>query len=202
MAKAKAKGKKDSAGGAHSHIRARIDYLYNTATFLQSIGKPSPQQPSASQQNDQINIAEDATKLQGTERIVPQIVKSDLALEEEPTKPKNTSVTERLPQLSRVYMSQMRGVSLKSQLRLPIDVKRSFCKRCDTFLIPGVTCTQDIRNASRGRKKPWADVLVVCCSTCGTEKRFPQTDKRSKKLFERRKEVPKEEHKDEVMAGA
>ncbi|GLA49560.1 hypothetical protein CBS147343_7955 [Aspergillus niger] len=202
MGKAKAKGKKDPAGGAHSHIRARIDYLYNTATFLQSIGKPSPQQPSASQQNDQINIAEDATNLQGTERIVPQIVKSDLALEEEPTKPKNTSVTERLPQLSRVYMSQMRGVSLKSQLRLPIDVKRSFCKRCDTFLIPGVTCTQDIRNASRGRKKPWADVLVVCCSTCGTEKRFPQTDKRSKKLFERRKEVPKEEHKDEVMAGA
>ncbi|GKZ79644.1 hypothetical protein AnigIFM56816_003847 [Aspergillus niger] len=202
MAKAKAKGKKDSAGGAHSHIRARIDYLYNAATFLQSIGKPSPQQPSASQQNDQIDIAEDATKIQGTERIVPQIVKSDMALVEEPTKPKNTSMTERLPQLSRVYMSQMRGVSLKSQLRLPIDVKRSFCKRCDTFLIPGVTCTQDIRNASRGRKKPWADVLVVCCSTCGTEKRFPQTDKRSKKLSERRKELPKEEQKDEVMAGA
>ncbi|GCB21575.1 ribonuclease P protein subunit rpr2 [Aspergillus awamori] len=202
MAKAKAKGKKDSAGGAHSHIRARIDYLYNAATFLQSIGKPSPQQPSASQQNDQIDIAEDATKMQGTERIVPQIVKSDMALVEEPTKPKNTSMRERLPQLSRVYMSQMRGVSLKSQLRLPIDVKRSFCKRCDTFLIPGVTCTQDIRNASRGRKKPWADVLVVCCSTCGTEKRFPQTDKRSKKLSERRKELPKEEQKDEVMAGA
>ncbi|KAL3263638.1 hypothetical protein ABHI18_001598 [Aspergillus niger] len=202
MAKAKAKGKKDSAGGAHSHIRARIDYLYNAATFLQSIGKPSPQQPSASQQNDQIDIAEDATKMQGTERIVPQIVKSDMALVEEPAKPKNTSMRERLPQLSRVYMSQMRGVSLKSQLRLPIDVKRSFCKRCDTFLIPGVTCTQDIRNASRGRKKPWADVLVVCCSTCGTEKRFPQTDKRSKKLSERRKELPKEEQKDEVMAGA
>ncbi|GKZ72924.1 hypothetical protein AnigIFM60653_001898 [Aspergillus niger] len=202
MAKAKAKGKKDSAGGAHSHIRARIDYLYNAATFLQSIGKPSPQQPSASQQNDQIDIAEDATKMQGTERIVPQIVKSDMAFVEEPTKPKNTSMRERLPQLSRVYMSQMRGVSLKSQLRLPIDVKRSFCKRCDTFLIPGVTCTQDIRNASRGRKKPWADVLVVCCSTCGTEKRFPQTDKRSKKLSERRKELPKEEQKDEVMAGA
>ncbi|GKZ34271.1 hypothetical protein AbraIFM66950_004456 [Aspergillus brasiliensis] len=202
MVKAKAKGKKDSAGGAHSHIRARIDYLYNAAIFLQSIGKPPPQQPSVRQQNDQVDEAEDATKMQGTERIVPQIVKPDKPLETEPTKPVTPSTTERLPQLSRVYMSQMRGVSLKSQLRLPIDVKRSFCKRCDTFLIPGVTCTQVIRNASRGRKKPWADVLVVCCSTCGTEKRFPQTDKRSMKLSERRKEMPKKEQKDEVMAGA
>ncbi|PYH71101.1 ribonuclease P Rpr2/Rpp21/SNM1 subunit [Aspergillus vadensis CBS 113365] len=202
MAKAKAKGKKDSAGGAQSHIRARIDYLYNAATFLQSIGKPSPQQPSVSQQNDQIDEAEDGAKFQETERIVPQMVESDVSPANDSTKPINPSTTKRLPQLSRVYMSQMRGVSLKSQLRLPIDVKRSFCKRCDTFLIPGVTCTQDIRNASRGRKKPWADVLVVCCSTCGTEKRFPQTDKRSKKLSERRKEAPKEEQKDEVMAGA
>ncbi|GLB03350.1 hypothetical protein AtubIFM57258_007928 [Aspergillus tubingensis] len=202
MAKAKAKGKKDSAGGAHSHIRARIDYLYNAATFLQSIRKPSPQKLSASQQNDQMDEAEDGAKLQGTERIVPQMVESDVSPANEPTKPINPSTTQRLPQLSRVYMSQMRGVSLKSQLRLPIDVKRSFCKRCDTLLIPGVTCTQDIKNASRGRKKPWADVLVVCCSTCRTEKRFPQTDKRSKKLSERRKEAPKEEQKDEVMAGA
>jgi ribonuclease P protein subunit RPR2 len=79
----------------------------------------------------------------------------------------------------------MRGVSLKTQLRLPVEVKRSVCKRCDTLLIPEVNSTEEIRNASRGRRKPWADVRVVRCSTCGTEKRFPQTDRRSKKLSER-----------------
>ncbi|KAJ5825301.1 hypothetical protein N7474_002439 [Penicillium riverlandense] len=91
--------------------------------------------------------------------------------------------------LSRVYLSQMRGVSLKTQTRLPIEVKRSFCKRCDTLLVPGVNCSHEVQNASRGGNKPWADVRVVRCLVCKTEKRFPQTDKRGKKLVERRKEA-------------
>ncbi|PYH79876.1 Rpr2-domain-containing protein, partial [Aspergillus uvarum CBS 121591] len=135
----KSKGKKDSAGGVNSHIRARIDYLYKAATFLQA-----------------------------------------------------QSSAHHLPQLSRNYLSQMRGVSLKTQLRLPVDMKRSFCKRCDTLLLPGVTCTREMRNPSRGRRKPWAELLVIRCSTCGTEKRFPQTEKRSKKLTDRRQEQGQE----------
>jgi hypothetical protein len=51
-----------------------------------------------------------------------------------------------------------------------------------------VTCSHEIRNESRGGKKPWADVLVVRCFACGTEKRFPQTDKRATKLALRRQE--------------
>lgn len=77
---------------------------------------------------------------------------------------------------------------MKTQIRLPVTLKRSFCKRCDTILIPGVTCSHETKNASRGGKKPWANVLVVQCLSCGTEKRFPQTEKRGKKLVERRKE--------------
>ncbi|PWY90492.1 Rpr2-domain-containing protein [Aspergillus sclerotioniger CBS 115572] len=191
MAKTKVKGKKDSAGGAHSHIRARINYLYNAATFLQSVATPPAQQ-----QIDKTGQKENDTVMQASARIVPQLANSETVLEKAPAGPSTQATTEHLPQLSRVYMSQMRGVSLKTQLRLPVDVKRSFCKRCDTRLIPGVTCMQEIRNASRGRKKPWADVLVVCCSTCGTEKRFPQAEKRSRKLSERRKDIsqhPREE---------
>ncbi|CAI7574442.1 unnamed protein product [Penicillium viridicatum] len=65
---------------------------------------------------------------------------------------------------------------------------RNLSRRCDTILIPGVTCSHETKNASRGGKKPWANVLVVRCLSCGTEKRFPQTEKRGKKLVERRKE--------------
>ncbi|CAI7605831.1 unnamed protein product [Penicillium crustosum] len=65
---------------------------------------------------------------------------------------------------------------------------RNLSRRCDTILIPGVTCSHETENASRGGKKPWANVLVVRCLSCGTEKRFPQTEKRGKKLVERRKE--------------
>jgi ribonuclease P protein subunit RPR2 len=104
-----------------------------------------------------------------------------------------STIRKPLTNLSRVYASHMRGVSLKTQTRLSVPVKRSFCKRCDTSLIPEVSCTQKIRNESRGRKKPWADVLVIRCLVCGTEKRFPQTEKRSKKLSERRKELKEQD---------
>ncbi|PYI03500.1 Rpr2-domain-containing protein [Aspergillus sclerotiicarbonarius CBS 121057] len=196
MAKAKVKGKKDSAGGAHSHIRARINYLYNAATFLQSVATPHTQQ-----QIDKTDEKENDTVTQASARIVPQMANPEIVSEKGSAGLASQASTEHLPQLSRVYMSQMRGVSLKTQLRLPVDVKRAFCKRCDTRLIPGVTCMQETRNASRGRKKPWADVLVVRCSTCGTEKRFPQAEKRSKKLSERRKEIP-QQPKEEPTAGA
>lgn len=90
--------------------------------------------------------------------------------------------------LPRQYVSQMRGISLKSQQRLPIEVKRSICKRCDLILIQGTTCEGEIRNESRGQKKPWADVRVVRCRACGVEKRFPMCQKRSQKLAVRHRQ--------------
>ncbi|PYH97650.1 Rpr2-domain-containing protein [Aspergillus ellipticus CBS 707.79] len=190
MVKPKAKGKKDAPGNAQSHIRARLDYLYNAAIYLQSVANPHPPHsppspPPVNQPPDRNDEGEDATATQPSMRIVPHVVASGMEAAGQDAQ----ATTDHLPQLSRVYMSQMRGVSLKAQLRLPVHVKRSFCKRCDTHLIPEKTCTHEIRNASRGRKKPWADVLVARCSTCGTEKRFPQTEKRSKRLSERRKEA-------------
>ncbi|EED15393.1 conserved hypothetical protein [Talaromyces stipitatus ATCC 10500] len=90
--------------------------------------------------------------------------------------------------LPRHYINQMRGVALKTQQRLSQETKRGFCKRCDLLLIPGETCTEEIQNESKGRRKPWADVLVVRCKACETVKRFPQNRKRSMKLAVRRKE--------------
>src|SRR5207247_2204446 len=77
--------------------------------------------------------------------------------------------------IARQYLSQVRAVSLKCQLRLPGDIKRSVCKRCDSLLIPGSTCTEETENKSRGRKKPWADVLIVQCNTCGSSRRYPKS---------------------------
>ena len=180
---AKVKGKKGVAGGVNSHIRARLNYLHAAATYLQTGEIPSRRStgpdPFGGAQ------AEDKESEPAPARIVPQVVNRDETIKEESTTAETpTSLN---PNLSRVLISHMRGVSLKSQLRLPVEVKRSFCKRCETLFVPGVNCVQEIRNDSRGRSKPWADVLVVRCTTCGTEKRFPQTEKRSKKLAERRK---------------
>ncbi|EAW15557.1 ribonuclease P Rpr2/Rpp21/SNM1 subunit [Aspergillus fischeri NRRL 181] len=143
---AKAKDKKSSSG-VNSHLRARLAYLHNAASLLQSVAVSSkkPDDQRADNGNPEIS---------GSTRIEPHV------------------------------------------LRLPVEVKRSFCKRCDTLLIPSVNCTHEIRNESRGRRKPWADVLVIRCTTCETEKRFPQTEKRSKKLAEHRKEKAQAEKPD------
>ncbi|OCK78654.1 Rpr2-domain-containing protein, partial [Lepidopterella palustris CBS 459.81] len=73
--------------------------------------------------------------------------------------------------------SHLRAVSLKGQVQLSQNVKRSICKCCNTILIPGRTSTTTVENNSRGGKKPWADVLLVECTTCGSKKRFPMGSK-------------------------
>lgn len=184
---AKAKGKKGLSGGAHSHIRARLDYLHNASAYLQSVATTS-KQPSSQLVNE--NVArQDGQSKSASKRIVAHLLSHITTSEKKPTSADARANLDHLPHLSRVFISQMRGVSLKTQLRLSAETKRSFCKRCDTILSPGVSCVQEIRNESRDRKKPWADVQIIRCTTCGTEKRFPQTERRSKKLSERRKQI-------------
>lgn len=74
----------------------------------------------------------------------------------------------------RYLINQLKGVSRKSVIRLDRNIKRSICKRCDELLLDGKSSSKQIENRSASRRsKPWADVLVVKCETCGTSKRFP-----------------------------
>jgi ribonuclease P protein subunit RPR2 len=78
--------------------------------------------------------------------------------------------------------ADLQQVSRKAQLRLSVDMKRTICKRCNTILVHGRTATQTLENASKGGKKPWADVLVLECKVCGGKKRFPMgMEKQAKK---------------------
>lgn len=180
---AKAKAPKEGKN-SKSHVKARLEYLQGAAEYFQSVSK-FPDQARAA-------ITDDATVVNNgaDELFAPKDTPNTYA-----GKPTTASkgqgqghrnANKTLANLSRVSISHMRGVSLKTQTRLPVPVKRSFCKRCDTLMLSGVNCTHEVTNASRGRKKPWADVLVVRCLVCSTEKRFPQTDRKSKKLKERK----------------
>lgn len=73
----------------------------------------------------------------------------------------------------RYLINQMKGVSRKSVIRLHKDVKRSVCKRCDELLAEDKNSTTEVENRSANLSKPWADILVIKCKTCGTSKRFP-----------------------------
>lgn len=84
--------------------------------------------------------------------------------------------------------SHLRAVSLKSQMRLSQDLKRSICKVCNTPLITEATSDASTENLSKGGRKAHADALVVSCRTCGTKKRFPVGAQRQKKKAQRRTE--------------
>lgn len=82
---------------------------------------------------------------------------------------------------SRQLITDLRNVSHKSVIRISPGMKRTICKYCDTLLVEGQTCSSAVENKSKGGKKPWADVLVIKCHTCGGEKRFPVNTERQKK---------------------
>ncbi|KAI1278912.1 RNAse P Rpr2/Rpp21/SNM1 subunit domain-containing protein [Xylaria sp. FL0933] len=101
---------------------------------------------------------------------------------------------------ARHLLTDLRATSLKSQIRLSPAIKHTMCKFCDTLLIEGETSTSIVENKSRGGKKPWADVLVVTCNTCGRAKRFPVQSPRQKRRPNREqapKDTPKHEAKEQ-----
>ena len=87
--------------------------------------------------------------------------------------------------MSRRLATDMRSVSLKTRIRLTPTVKQSVCKFCDSILIEGHSCTSAVENRSRGGRKPWADVLVRKCHTCGRERRYPISEEKQKRKMER-----------------
>lgn len=75
--------------------------------------------------------------------------------------------------LSQRVASQIRPVARKAVIKVAPSIKRNICKRCNVLLIPGNSSEIHIENQSRDQTKPWADVQVVRCKTCGYEKRYP-----------------------------
>jgi ribonuclease P protein subunit RPR2 len=198
MGKAKALKEGKNAKNAKSHFKARMEFLDKAANYLQAVTTaPVSVSVSAETQaagrDDQEFSDKEAEKHMVPEHTLnssaKEVVKSETDIHSRQMSKKP------LANISRVYISHMRGVSLKTLTRLPVPTKRSFCKRCETPLTSGVTCSQEIQNASRGRKKPWADVKVVRCLVCGTEKRFPETERKSKKLVERRQQKQEQEQR-------
>ncbi|KAL7621128.1 hypothetical protein AAE478_008442 [Parahypoxylon ruwenzoriense] len=98
--------------------------------------------------------------------------------------------------LSRRFLTDLRATSLKSQIRLSPAVKRTICKFCDSLLVEGETSSTVVENKSKGGKKPWADVLVVKCHTCGGIKRFPVQAHRQKRRPLREKEREEKQEKE------
>jgi ribonuclease P protein subunit RPR2 len=131
-------------GVPNKHLHARTTFLYQAATYL-TLQAAIDTQEHSKEKTEAANQALTG----GSVHVRPQ---SALALQ---------------------LGSHLRAVSLKGQVRLSTDLKRTLCKTCNTILIPGQTSTQTVENESKGERKPHADVLVVECNFCKSKKRFP-----------------------------
>jgi ribonuclease P protein subunit RPR2 len=153
---AKAKTSKGAGSVPNKALHSRVSFLYQAAAYL------------ATQQQHSKAIARGASP-QGGQTTVAAANDSEAL---------GDSTFERV---SRRLIFDLRLVSLKVQMRMSPTMKHSICKNCDTLLIDGSTCSSKVENKSKGGKKPWADVLVRKCNTCGFEKRFPLRAERQKR---------------------
>ena len=72
------------------------------------------------------------------------------------------------PELSYRYVQLAKKISMKYKVKLPSELKRAFCKHCNTYLVPSKNCRVRIQN-----KK-----VIYACANCKGFMRFPLIKKR------------------------
>lgn len=169
-----AKGAANSAGKGvpNKHLHARISFLSQAATYLALQQNQSPQISHPLQNGIDVESSR-STKGQANDHLV-----SFERTEDGVVLNKSSLSSQGLPQL---LANNLRAVSLKGQVRLSHRLKRSLCKVCNATLVAGITSQSRMENSSKGGKKPWADLLVITCKACQTEKIFPVGAQRQSK---------------------
>lgn len=146
-------------GEANKSLRSRVNFLQLAGAYLHYAGSKSLDEPE-----DHLDAHEESLEMH-TE-------------ESEISGGKHAA-------MQRHLTSHMRTASQRSQVRLSQDVKHSFCKRCDVRLDAFSSCDEYFENKSSKARKPWADLKVVACKACGTQKRFPIGARRQPKKKQR-----------------
>jgi ribonuclease P protein subunit RPR2 len=60
------------------------------------------------------------------------------------------------PERSRRYIELLRKIGMRYNIRLPKELKKKFCKNCNTLLKPGLTSTTRVQNKT----------LTIKCMFC------------------------------------
>ncbi|KAI0397700.1 RNAse P Rpr2/Rpp21/SNM1 subunit domain-containing protein [Xylariaceae sp. FL0594] len=171
MAKPKANSKANPSV-PNKHLYSRLSYLHQAAMFLGAQAHKAQAQAQAVQPPKSSSQPEKEGGRAPTSQ--NDSSRKNQGVEEE-------SKEQTRLKLARYLMTNFRATSLKSQIRVSPAIKRTTCKFCDALLVEGRTSTSVVENASKGGRKPWADVLVVRCLACGGAKRFPVGAERQKR---------------------
>ncbi len=70
------------------------------------------------------------------------------------------------PERAQHYVRVARRIAMKTKLRLPEDYRRLICRKCKSFILPGVNCRIRIQQ----RREPH---MVITCLNCGEHTRIP-----------------------------
>lgn len=67
------------------------------------------------------------------------------------------------PELADSYVERARKIGMRTQVRIPRELKRRVCKHCDSYLVFG----DNARVRVRGKH------ITVTCEECGGQMRYP-----------------------------
>ncbi|KAL8685347.1 MAG: hypothetical protein Q9224_005854 [Gallowayella concinna] len=167
-------------------LDARVSFLYQASTYFAGV-RLSNISDTGQAAFDRLQEDQKQVDLTASAHmpISNQSIELDLEPKEIATKESSKPPLVFDESSTRLMLSQLKGISRKSSTRIPSGMKRSICKRCDLLLIHGRTSSQRLENKSRGGKKPWADVLVITCNSCGTAKHIPVGAKRQPRRKDR-----------------
>ena len=184
-------GKKKEGQVPNKHLHSRISYLWQVANYMSQITNES-QDKSTRDKSERQGLDSLRDDNFGERRSLQGVYSSAELATTSTSEAKKFSHSARHtpninPSQSSRFVSHIRTISLRSQIKLSPGMKHSFCSHCESPLLPGSTSTSEIENRSRGGRKPWADVLVVTCKLCGTAKRSPIGAKPQPKRKERRR---------------
>jgi len=70
------------------------------------------------------------------------------------------------PEQAQRYVKIARRIAMRTRLRLPKEYRSLVCRKCKSFILPGVNCRIRIQQ----RREPH---MVITCLNCGGHSRIP-----------------------------
>jgi ribonuclease P protein subunit RPR2 len=163
-------GKKDPATRVpNRQSHARISFLYQAASYFANLESQSLLLSTKSR-----GTSAELTQIgDQNDELVKQNDDVDYTKSRRNSKARTCIKTDQHKHAVSAFLgSHLRIIGRKSQVKVAQSIKRDICKRCNVILQEGKTSATRIENKSYERQKPWADVLVVTCLSCGMEKRY------------------------------
>ena len=84
------------------------------------------------------------------------------------------------PERSKRYVQLARKIAMRYNIQIPQTLRRRFCKKCNSYLVPGQNC--QVRTSAKQR------AVIIKCLECGNLTRHPYRREKANKGVKKRSE--------------